>query len=110
MGRDLLLACLDPQQTSQLDRAARRIEDAALVHYDGEPRYLAGALLSYCGQKDAAVRMLRNAMEHNYCAYSALQSDPLLVKFRGTPEFGGLLSAAKECQKRFLVQRDQTAH
>ncbi len=110
MGRDLLLACLDPQQTSQLDRAARRIEDAALVHYDGEPRYLAGALLSYCGQKDAAVRMLRNAMEHNYCAYSALQSDPLLVKFRGTPEFGGLLSAAKECQKRFLVQRDQTVH
>jgi tetratricopeptide (TPR) repeat protein len=110
MGRDLLLACLDPQQTSQLDRAARRIEDAALVHYDGEPRYLAGALLSYCGQKDAAVRMLRNAMEHNYCAYSALQSDPLLVKFRGTPEFGGLLSAAKECQKRFLAQRDQTVH
>jgi len=110
MGRDLVQACLDPQQTSQLDRAARKMEADALAQPDPEPRYFAGALLSYCGQKDAAVRSLRSAIEHNYCAYTALQADPMLVKLRGTSEFRKLLSAAKECQNRFLAQRDQTSH
>jgi serine/threonine protein kinase len=110
MGRDLLQACLDPQQTSQLNRAAQKIEAAALAGVDAEPRFWVGALLSYCGQKDAAVRMLRSAIQQNYCAYTALKSDPLLVKFRGTPEFSELLSAAKQCQNRFLAQRDQSPH
>ena len=109
MGRDLIQACLDPQQTSQLERAAKKIEAAALAGVDAEPRYWVGAALSYCGQKDAALRLLRSAVEHNYCAYTALQSDPLLVKFRGTPEFSELLSAAKQCQNRFLAQRDQSS-
>jgi len=110
MGRDLVQACLDPQQSSQLDRAVRKMEADALAQPDSEPRYHAGALLSYCGQKDAAVRLLRSAIEQNYCAYTALQSDPMLVKLRGTSEFNKLLSAAKQCQNRFLAKRDQTSH
>jgi hypothetical protein len=110
VGRDLLRVCLDPQQTSQLNRAVQKIEKAALAGVDAEPRYAFGTLLSYCGQKDAALRLLRSAIEHNYCAYQTLQSDPMLVKLRGTPEFSGLLSAAKECQNRFLAQREQSPH
>jgi hypothetical protein len=110
MARDLLQACLGPQQTSQLDGAAQKIETAALAGADPEPRYWVGALLSYCRQKDAALRLLRSAVEHNYCAYTALQTDPMLVKLRGTPEFSELLSAAKQCQNRFLAQRDQSPH
>jgi tetratricopeptide (TPR) repeat protein len=110
MGRDLVQACLDPQQTSQLDGAAQKIETAALAVGDPEPRYWVGAVLWYCRQKDAALRLLRSAVEHNYCAYTALQTDPLLVNFRRTPEFSELLSAGKECQKRFLVQREQSSH
>jgi len=41
----------------------------------------------------------------NYCAYETLQTDPLLVKVRRTPEFSELQSAAKQCQ-HVLVQRD----
>ncbi len=106
--RDLLQSCLSPQQTSQLDRAARKIEAAEFAQLDAEPRYAFGTLLSYCGQKDAALRLLNSAVEQNYCAYTALQTDPLLVKLRGTPEFSELLSRAKECQNRFLAQRDQS--
>jgi len=69
-----------------------------------------GNVMAYCGQKDAALRLLKSAVEHNYCAYNTLQSDPLLVKLRGTPEFSELPSAAKECQNRFLAQRDQSPH
>ena len=90
-----------------LDRIAKNSESAALAGVDAENRYWIGTLLSYCGQKDAAVRLLRSSVEHNYCAYTALQTDPLLVKLRGTPEFNGLLSAAKQCQNRLLVQRPQ---
>jgi serine/threonine protein kinase len=110
MGRDLLQACLDPQRTSQVERAARKMETASFAKLDAEPRYEFGALLSYCGQKDAALRLLRSAVEQNYCAYTALQTDPLLVKFRRTPEFSELLSAAKECQNEFLAHRDQSSH
>jgi DNA-binding winged helix-turn-helix (wHTH) protein/TolB-like protein len=110
MGHDLLQACLDPQQASQLEGSAKVVETAALAGVDAEPRYVFGTLLSYCGQKDAALRMLRSAIEQNYCAYQSLQSDPLLVRLRGTPEFSELLSAAKQCQGRFLVQREQNPH
>ncbi len=110
LGRDLLQACLDPQQTSQLDRTAKKSEAFSLALVDPEPRYFTGALLSYCGQRDAAVRLLRSAIEQNYCAYTALQTDPLLVKFRRTPEFGELLSEAKECQNEVLAHRDQSPH
>jgi hypothetical protein len=110
MGRDLIQACLDPDQTSHLDKAAQKIETSALAGVDAEPRFNFGALLSYCGEKDAAVRLLTSAIENNYCAYTALQTDPLLVKLHGTPEFSKLLSAAKECQNRFLSQRDQSPH
>jgi len=110
MGHDLLQACLDPQSGSQLEGRAQEVETAALAGVDAEPRYVFGTLLSYCGRKDAALRLLRSAIEQNYCAYQSLQSDPLLVKLRGTPEFSELLSAAKECQGRFLRQREQNPH
>jgi hypothetical protein len=108
MGRDVVQSCLDPQRTSQFDRAAQKIEALVLAGVDAEPRYWVGSLLSYCGQKDGAARLLKSAVEHNYCAYTALQTDPMLVKLRGTPEFSELLSAAKECQNKFLGQRDQS--
>jgi len=110
LGRDLLLACLDPRQTSQLGETAKKSEAAALSGVDAEPRYFVADLLSYCGHQDGAVQLLRSAVSQNYCAYAALQSDPLLKKLRGTPEFSDLLSAAKECQNKFLAQRDHNPH
>jgi serine/threonine protein kinase len=109
MGRDLIQSCIDPPHSSQCDKAAQKIEATALAGADIEPLYSVGALLSYCGQNAAALRLLRKAVEQNYCAYTALQTDPLLVKLRGTPEFSELLSAAKQCQNRFLAQRDQSS-
>jgi hypothetical protein len=108
MGRDLLQACLQPSETHTLDKIVHETEAALLAGADAEPRYLIGTTLAYCDQKDAAFRLMKSAIEQNYCAYTALQTDPLLVKFRGTPEFSELLSAAKQCQSRFLVQRDQS--
>lgn len=113
-GRDLIQSCLGskyaPAHSPQCDQAAQKIEATAFAGADIEPLYSVGALLSYCGQKDAAVRSLKKAVEKNYCAYTALQTDPLLVKLRGTPEFSELLSSGKQCQNRFLEQRDQSTN
>jgi hypothetical protein len=106
MGRDLLQVCLDPKQASQLDGAAQHTEAATVAEGDVEGWYIAGTILSYCGQKDAALRLLRRAVGQHYCACDALHTDPLLVKLRRSQEFSGLLWAAKECQNRFLAQRD----
>jgi tetratricopeptide (TPR) repeat protein len=109
-GRALLESCLDSPQSSRCDEAARRIEATALAGVDVEPRYSVAALLSYCGRQDAAIRLLRNAIQHHYCAYIALQKDPLLAKLRGRSEYSGLLSAAKSCQDAFLAEEGLSSH
>jgi eukaryotic-like serine/threonine-protein kinase len=110
MGRDLIQACLDPLPASSLDRFVHEAETTAMTATDGEPRYVVGSILAYCGQKDAALRLLKSAVEQNYCAHTALQKDPLLVKLRGTPEFSELLSTAQQCQDRVLLQPDERSH
>lgn len=103
--RELLEACLDPRQPG-LDGVAHQVEATWLADPDPENRYDMGTLMAMCGLKESALRLLKSSVEHNYCAYSALQADPALVKLRQTPEFLQLLSAAKECQKRFLAERN----
>lgn len=82
---------------------------AALADTDPEPQYFHGALMMFCGQREIASRLFKSAIARNYCAYSALQNDPLLAKFRSTPEFGQVLSLAKECQERFVKERNEKA-
>jgi serine/threonine protein kinase/tetratricopeptide (TPR) repeat protein len=102
---DFLAACLQPHRPSNLDNMARAMETALLAEPDPEPSYFQGANLGFCGYKDIAVRLLRSAIEHNYCAYTALQTDPLLTNLRGKSEFVQLLSEAKACQSSFLAER-----
>ena len=66
--------------------------------------------MAACGKQDIAVRLVKSAIEGRYCAYAALQTDPLMASLRSAPEFGQLLSAAKECQNNFLAERAQVSH
>ena len=106
-GRDLLEACLNPGQGNRLDSATKDLESVLKREPDPENHYVSGTLLAYCGQKDAVVRVITSAITQNYCAYDALQRDPLLAKFRDSPEFTHLLSAAKTCQNDFLAKSGQ---
>jgi len=53
-----------------------------------------------------ALRVLRRAVEQNYCATTALQMDPLLSRLRGSTEYDQLLTAANECQRKFIASRN----
>jgi len=105
--RDLLESCLRIRPSADLDRVAHEAETSLPTATDPEVWYYEGTLLAYCGKTQAAFHLLRSAVDRNYCAYSELQSDPLLAKFRRTPNFAEVLSAAKECQDAFLTQRSQ---
>jgi tetratricopeptide (TPR) repeat protein len=109
MGRVLIESCLAFHNSSQCLLTAQKVEAAALAQADVEVRYANGSLLSYCGQKDGAIRVIRNAIEHGYCAYTHLQTDPMLLKLRGTPEFSILLSSAKQCQEKLLASQTQSS-
>jgi hypothetical protein len=81
---------------------AKRLADP-----DPEPRYIVAADLLFCGQKDAAVQLVKSSVAGHFCAYTGLQNDSVWMKLRGTPEFAELLSAAKQCRDDFISQRSQ---
>jgi len=64
-GRDLLQACLNPEQGRQLDSVAKEFESATMAELDPERRYSNGTLLAFCGQRDAALRVLTSAVKNN---------------------------------------------
>ncbi len=97
--RDLLEACLEPGHGADLDRIEHAISASFPAELDPEPWYTQGTILAYCGRKDGALRLLKAAVQQNYCAYSALLADPMLAKLRSNAEFDQILTAAHECQE-----------
>ena len=83
---------------------------ARLADPDPEPRYVVAADMLFCGQKDAAVQLLKSSISGPFCAHAGLQNDSAWAKLRGTPEFAELLSAAKQCRDNFFAERSQAAH
>ena len=94
----IIIACFAPSSPTQLEKAVRTSTPLFFADPDPENRYWDAALIAACGRQDIAVRLVRSAIEGRYCAYSALQTDPLIASLRDTPEFPQLLSAAKACQ------------
>ena len=97
--RDLLEACLQLRPASELDRIAQELETNQAAEADPEILYYEGALLGYCGKRQAALNLLQSAVERNYCAYSNIVSDPLLAKLRADPGIDKVLTSGRECQE-----------
>lgn len=96
---DLLLACMSGKPRDQIEPLAARIRPLD----DPEANYLAAAHLAYCGERTRSLALLRRAVDGNYCAYPAMQSDPLFSGMRSQPEFVALVAAGRACQERFLA-------
>ncbi|MGA9529383.1 MAG: protein kinase [Terriglobales bacterium] len=96
--------------SAELNEIARESEPGMLSNPDPENRYLAAAEMAYCGQREAAVRLMKSAIDGRYCSYAGLQKNPLLASLRGAPEYAQLLAAAKQCQDNFLAETAQGSH
>lgn len=101
-------ACLNRAPAAEMDKFAADVEAKLLPERDPELKYIQGSMLAYCGKPVIGMKFLRRAVEQNYCAYTALQIDPLLRQIRGTPGFEQILAQSKQCQERFMSARQGT--
>ncbi len=99
--RDLMEACTAPQKPPDFAKIVREAESSVIVEPDAEAWYHVGALMASCGQTEPALRLLKAAVQQNYCAYSALLDDPLLKELRKQTTFNEVLTAASSCQSLF---------
>jgi eukaryotic-like serine/threonine-protein kinase len=106
----MVRACIENPSSPDVASRARQVVATRLADPDPEPRYVVAFDLLFCGQKDAAVQLIQSSIAGHFCAYTGLQNDSVWAKLRGTPEFSGLLAAAKQCRDNFLAQRSQAAH
>jgi eukaryotic-like serine/threonine-protein kinase len=96
--KELLAACTSTQRSADMERIVREAESSVMSEPDPEEWYRIGSLLAYCGQKDASLRLLKAAVQQNYCAYSALLADPMLKGLRKETSFNEVLTAGSACQ------------
>jgi TolB-like protein len=96
--RELMEACTAAQKPPDLARIVREHEASVMMEPDAEAWYHVGALMAYCGQNEPALRLLKAAVQQNYCAYSALLDDPLLKDLRKETAFNEVLTASSNCQ------------
>ncbi|HUO14426.1 MAG TPA: hypothetical protein VMX38_05515 [Verrucomicrobiae bacterium] len=96
--------------SANVDKEARDVAAILATIPDPETRYVIGSEFVFCGQSSLAFPILKKAIEDHYCAYDALEKDPLLKLIQGTPELAELRTEAKQCRDNFLAQRDQIAH
>ncbi len=96
---NLLAACAQRKPAPEIAAFAAALPPSE----EPETDYFAAAHLAYCGQTDAALDRLTTAIRNNYCAYPAMDADPLLASIKGLPAFASVRSAGIECQRRFLT-------
>jgi len=106
----MMVACIDDASSANAGTFAREYAAKTLADPDPEVSYWVAHELAFCGQKDIALRLLKNSIAGHYCAYQGLQTEPMFAKLRTSPEFTQLLSAAKQCRDDFLSERSQAAH
>jgi TolB-like protein len=105
--RELLEACTAPQRPADFAKIVHDTEAEVMTELDPESWYHVGALMAACGQNEPALRLLKAAVQQNYCAYSALLDDPLLKNLRKETAFNEVLTAAGNCQSLLKEERQQ---
>jgi eukaryotic-like serine/threonine-protein kinase len=107
-------ACLNRQATPPSHPGSELVSGDVVAALESNPdpenRYLFAGDMAFCGEKATSFRLLKTAIDGRFCAYQAMQKDPMFASLRNTPEFTQLLSSAKQCQDSFLAERAQLAH
>src|SRR5579871_4798918 len=103
--RELMEACTATQKPADLAKIVRDTESSVMMEPDAENWYRVGALMAACGQNEPALRLLKAAVQQNYCGYGALLDDPLLKDLRKETAFNEVLTAASNCQNVLKERR-----
>jgi TolB-like protein/predicted Ser/Thr protein kinase len=101
------LVCYETPQPAAARQVLEQFEKDIFAYRDPEPKYGQATLFNACMGNAFTARLIKSAIEGGFCAYEPLQSDPLLAAFRKTQEYPALLAQAKQCQDRFVAERDR---
>jgi eukaryotic-like serine/threonine-protein kinase len=85
-------------------------EAELMANRDPEPKFIrASRAYMACGEAVAApvLRLLKRAVEQNYCASEALDRIPGLAPLRSKPEFQQIRAQAQRCHEAFEAHRAQ---
>jgi len=85
-------------------------EAEVMANRDPEPKFIrASRAYMACGEAVAApvLRMMKRAVEQNYCAVEALDRIPGLAPLRSKPEFQQIRAQARRCHEAFEAHRAQ---
>jgi hypothetical protein len=66
-------------------------------------------MLEYCGRRTEALAFLDSAIDKGFCAWPALDTDPIWVSLRSDPAFPRLRDDAVACHSRFREIVERTA-
>jgi len=97
----MLLACAGGAPAAEIKSLASKVE----IDDDPEMDYLFAGHLAYCGQNEAALRMLKLAIDHHYCSYPSVDKDPFFDRLRTNPQFQKLRLAGMACHADFVNDR-----
>lgn len=99
--RRLMEPCLEGARGAALDDAV----SGFVLHWqrsgDPEAHYALAPMLAYCDRPQEALRLLETADDGGFCAYPALDLDPIWKGLRSDPEFQRIRTKAKACHDRF---------
>ena len=98
----MLLACARAAPSEEIKLLASKVE----ADDDPEVDYFFAGHLAYCGQNEAALRMLKMAIDRNYCSYPVMDSDPFFSRLRTSPQYQKLRLAGMACHNDFANNRD----
>jgi eukaryotic-like serine/threonine-protein kinase len=101
----LVDACLRGQPESEIEALSKDAQSFEVS--DPEIRYATADYQAFCGRSQAALALLHQAVQGRFCAYTAMDSDPLFEPLRHTAEFQEIRSAAVDCQNKFRAYRSQ---
>jgi DNA-binding winged helix-turn-helix (wHTH) protein/TolB-like protein/Tfp pilus assembly protein PilF len=68
---------------------------------DGEMLYKIGQAYAVLGDAPSALRLLREAIDHNFYCHACFVRDPLLVPLHGETEYAELMNLARERHEAF---------
>jgi DNA-binding winged helix-turn-helix (wHTH) protein/TolB-like protein len=99
--RRLMEPCLQGERGEALDASVAEFVRHWERTGDPEALYALAPMLAYCGRTQDALRFVELAVDRSFCAYPALDLDPIWAPLRTELEFQQIRAKAMECHDRF---------
>jgi DNA-binding winged helix-turn-helix (wHTH) protein/tetratricopeptide (TPR) repeat protein len=99
--RRLMQPCLEGTRGAALDAPVAGFVAHWQQSEDPETAYAIAPVLAFCGRPQEALRFVERGVDRRYCAYPALDLDPIWAGLRADPEFQRIRAKAKACHDRF---------